>query len=432
MKEFLVGMAKGDITPPLGTLLFGYPSKRAAQRVLDNLNLSVIAMKQNDETVLLISFDITVAETNVCASIKESIYKELGVKPENIICSAIHTHSGPVSATVAGWGTANTDFLDNILYPTALSTARKALENMKPAVMAVGMTNSQVGINRREIANGEVILGQDPNGPYDPQMTVVSFKTTNGENIGSFIHFAAHPTACGPNLSITRDWPGLMMDKVEEITSAPCMFVNGTEGDVGPRLSNGKTTADEPSMLELGAIAAQDAEKAYENLGEFSVPTLKTLSGDMFFPSTAPLSYEETLAQIEALGNPEDLIEVNVRKYANLQVIKKMYETGEAFSEGIPFMQTLVALDDLVIVPIPFEAFCEIGLSLKQKSPFKITLPFGISNGSIGYLPTEEQIPYGGYEVDSFYAATIPSFIDGLDNHLVAENVKLLNKLKNK
>ena len=40
-----------------------------------------------------------------------------------------------------------------------------------------------------------IFRSENPDGPYDPQMTLVMFKTVSGENIGSFIHFATHPNS---------------------------------------------------------------------------------------------------------------------------------------------------------------------------------------------------------------------------------------------
>ena len=53
---------------------------------------------------------------------------------------------------------------------------------------------------------------------------------------------------------------------------------------------------------------------------------------------------------------------------------------------------------DLVICGIPFETFVEIGLELKQHSPFGTTMVIGLANGRYGYLPTPRQHRLGGYE----------------------------------
>jgi hypothetical protein len=53
---------------------------------------------------------------------------------------------------------------------------------------------------------------------------------------------------------------------------------------------------------------------------------------------------------------------------------------------------------DLAIVTIPFEAFVEIGLELKEKSPFRDTFTISLANGAYGYLPTVAHHELGGYE----------------------------------
>ncbi len=40
----------------------------------------------------------------------------------------------------------------------------------------------------------------------------------------------------------------------------------------------------------------------------------------------------------------------------------------------------------------------EIGLDLKDRSPFEQTMVIGLANGRHGYLPTPEQHRLGGYE----------------------------------
>ena len=47
---------------------------------------------------------------------------------------------------------------------------------------------------------------------------------------------------------------------------------------------------------------------------------------------------------------------------------------------------------------MPFEAFAEIGLELKKRSPFPRTMVISHANGRHGYLPTPEQHQLGGYE----------------------------------
>lgn len=434
MKDFKVGIAKTDITPPIGTLLYGYPSKRISNNILDHISVNALAVSQNGETVVFISAEICSMNLDNCRLVANAVADATGIKPQNVLYSNIHTHSAPITRTSAGWGTADTAYFEGTLIPQSIETAKKAIAFMKDAVMAVGQTESYLGINRRQIKDGEVILGQNPDGPYNPKMTALVFKDTDGNNIGTLVHFAAHPTCGGENLSVTRDWPGYMIDKAEEITGAPCMYINGAEGDVGPRLSNGRTTGagDESYIRETGLIAAEDVKKTLDTATDFKVPVLKVHTENISLPFVEMPSYDSVIKKMEEMGDPEKLIAVDISTYARLNKIKEMYEDKADAPTSLELMQTVVALDDIAITPFPFEAFCNIALSLAEKSPFKETLLFGLTGGSFGYLPTEDQIPYGGYEIGSFKAATIPGFIESLDKYIVKENVKLLNKLYNK
>ena len=55
-------------------------------------------------------------------------------------------------------------------------------------------------------------------------------------------------------------------------------------------------------------------------------------------------------------------------------------------------------IGELGVCAIPFEVFVEIGLELKEKSPFEQTFTISHANGTYGYLPTVKQHEFGGYE----------------------------------
>ena len=432
-KNFLkVGMSKEDITPQLGCLLYGYPRERRAVRVLDSLYVSAIALEQKDQTVLLMSADVCCIDVERCDEIRMAIEQATGVKKANILYATIHTHSGPVTHTSAGWGEADVEYIRKTLIPCSIKAAQQALSLMRPAVMGVGSVESMAGINRREIdSEGRVILGQNPQGPYDPTMTVITFRDLDGGNIGNIIHFAMHPTSAGSNDSITRDWPSYMVDRLEEVTGAPCMFLNGAEGDVGPRLSTGLTWGlEEGHAKEIGLIAAEDAVKAYSAIREYQEPELSVTHGDVLLTFVQPPSLENVEREIEALGDPDKLIDVENLQYAQLQKVKEIYLSGADFPKGLKLDQTVVALGNLAMVPVPFEPFCNIALSLQEQSPFATTFMVAMTGGDVGYIPTQDQIPYGGYEVDSFHSMGIVSLVDHADKELVTQSVELLKKLK--
>ena len=57
-----------------------------------------------------------------------------------------------------------------------------------------------------------------------------------------------------------------------------------------------------------------------------------------------------------------------------------------------------IRFGDLAICGLPFEVLVEIGLELREKSPFGETMVIGLANGRYGYLPDPKQHALGGYE----------------------------------
>jgi hypothetical protein len=84
-----------------------------------------------------------------------------------------------------------------------------------------------------------------------------------------------------------------------------------------------------------------------------------------------------------------------------LQRAKAMLESRESGQPlpTIPAEISAFRIGPLAAVTVPGELFCEIGMRIKAASPFPHTLIAGYANGSVGYLPTAEAYPEGGYEV---------------------------------
>jgi hypothetical protein len=52
-------------------------------------------------------------------------------------------------------------------------------------------------------------------------------------------------------------------------------------------------------------------------------------------------------------------------------------------------------------VSLPGEIFVELGLAIKQDSPFRHTIVAELANGSVGYVPARRAYAQGNYEVVS-------------------------------
>ena len=95
---------------------------------------------------------------------------------------------------------------------------------------------------------------------------------------------------------------------------------------------------------------------------------------------------------LESIHNMERLIRLRNKR----RLIKERIEEGE---EGpLQAEVQVIRIGDFVLVTFPGEAFCEVGLDVKKRSPFEFTFLAAYSNGSIGYAPTVDAYGRGSYE----------------------------------
>lgn len=428
---FLAGAAREITTPPVGTLLYGYRPDLASTAVNDNLSVTALAMSQNGKTALMLTAEIGDIQTELCGTLIKKISYECGIPENHILVSSTHTHSAPNLSGTVGWGDIDTDYYNNIFEPAAVKASKAAADNLAPAEIAYGVTQSRVGINRRQQhPNGEIGLGQNPHGCYDPNMTVVSFRNSETkEGILNLIHYGCHGTSAGLATEITRDWSGVMIDRLENETRTLTAFWNGAIGDVGPRLTNGETTGNLSYTRELGGVAAQDAINAYNSKGGYHSGCLEIFADKVSLPRKDMPSIEVLEKKLAEYDEPEKLINIQRLEY---EYYKKSYDHlksgGSSSGDNFEFPQTIVSIGDAVFIPFPFEMFSEISLRLREYAPYPYTLCLSCTNGYTVYLPSEDQLCRGGYEVGCFMYGNLFPLADNTDQNIINENLRILRE----
>ena len=428
---FMAGAAKEDITPKIGTLLYGYVPDSVSTSIHDGLEAACAAFAQGDTKALLVTISVGDFGTALCDELRERIGKENGLPATRVVIAATHTHSAPNVSGIEGWGDIDREYVDNILFPRVCRACKRALEDLQPAELAIGTTESKVGIIRRQqFPNGFIALGQNPWGCFDPEMTVIAIRNSETKKgIINMIHYSCHGTAAGNNREISRDWPGIMTDRLAAETGTLSAFWNGAVGDAGPRLTNGQTVGNIKHVEELGGIAAADAVKAYRNAGVYKAGELKLFEGVMGVPRKPLLPEAELRQKLATYEEPEKLVNISRLEYAYYRESLEEYEAGcPPYEPEFSLNQTLISLGDVVFVPFPFEIFSEIALRRRAYSPFRHTLTLSNANGYNAYLPTEDQLVRGGYEVACFRFSSAHPLVDNADQILIDRTLALMSE----
>lgn len=431
------GVGRADITPGLGTCLFGYRPGVEAKEIHDRIRVSAVMFRQDDRALLLISAEIALIENNLDRRLRRLCGDICGIEPWQVVISCTHTHSAPnLSGMSDGWGDLDREYCENIFVPALCSAVEQAAAACVPVSMGVGETESRVGVNRRQmLPSSRIVFGQNPWGMYDPRMTVLSFvNSKTGEQVVNIVHYGCHGTSAGCNHEVTRDWSGAMLDALEQRYGGMAMFVNGAEGDVGPRISNGLTVGDISYVEELGAVAAADGLRARAAVESHLENAKLKLLCDGISLDFRPLESREVLQDkmdkfLTRFPDPDSLENIERMEYCHLARMLRMHDNGTPPAEKWEYPQTVASIGDIAIVPFPFEMFSAIAMRLDNYSPYRRTLCLSNSNGSNVYLPCREDICRGGYEVATFRFGNGQGLSDDSDTRIIQQDLALVQKL---
>ena len=88
-------------------------------------------------------------------------------------------------------------------------------------------------------------------------------------------------------------------------------------------------------------------------------------------------------------------------------------------------------IGNVALVAYPGEMFVDYQLTLDQNSPFDKTITLGYNNGCIGYVPTADAYPEGGYEIEQAfkYYGTL-MITPHCEDQIKTTTLDLLKKLK--
>ena len=447
MSKLIAGVARANVTPPVGMRMSGYASRTTpAEGIHDELNTVAIYLNDGEMEAALITVDIIMAGAEAVARIREACSAASGVPSENIFVAFAHNHGGP-----------QTDFrqddsVDELkrAYATvvvhkiagALSEAKK---DAVPVRMGYGRQDCYFGKNRREHRDGKIVIGYNPDGPTSPIVDVLRLdRLDTGDPLSILFSYACHGTVMrADNLLYTAEFSGIAKTFIDEqFPTARSAFMAFCSADIDP-WPHDKFEQVERYGRELGCAVVQAALDM--ETGEMAEDARLAVASEDFRLSLekkpsmdeakerlkeAQAAADKELAEKKekAGDKPVSLDWSTERSLRGAEELVKVLENGGA-DMGISGEIQAVAIGDFAIVGMPGEIFVKIGLGIVDKSPFARTIAIAHTNGSIGYVPTSDQVPLGGYEVERARARKYGIFIaPDSDQVLIDTSLKALQK----
>lgn len=236
-------IAHGDITPPADIYhrMWGAANHDRATGIHRPLRATVtlLAPVEGDEKQFLIALDHCVMGRREMDNLLAAVNEGADIARADLIAAFSHTHAaglmGLERADLPG-GDLIAPYLD-ALATRVIELAKEARQNLQPATIVYGTGRCNLAAHRDywDEENQLWACGYNPGTPADDTVLTARVDATGGALLATLVNYACHPTTLAwGNTLISPDFPGAMRETIETATGAPCLFLQGASGELGP------------------------------------------------------------------------------------------------------------------------------------------------------------------------------------------------------
>ena len=419
--EFRAGAAKVDITPKLWPVqMVGSFRERLADKAHDPLYARAIVCDDGQTRLAIVIVDNCLVGRNYLDRAKALAAKQTMLRTDRILVAATHTHTAPPGKDRR---TNRNDAQHRAYFKQLVEGIAEAItraeKNLAPAELAHGvalvpeeifnrrwhMKPGGIAVNPFGSPNDTVRMNPPrnlidrPAGPTDPEVHFVSLRATDGRPIALLANYSLHYVGGLPAGGVSADYFGVFSGLIEKALGKDAGFVglmsNGTSGDINNISFRVPRQRQKPiqRMTEVAQLVADRVLTTHKTVRFRQDITLAMEQKELTLKNRQPTQKEIAYAKAVLAGTAPKPLSGLAEAYAH-----RTLGLANGPREEKIILQAL-RLGEVGITSIPCEVLCEIGLTLKAKSPLpQATFTIELANGHNGYLPTPRQHTLGGYE----------------------------------
>ncbi len=413
METYEIGLACVEITPPVGTPIAGnFRTDYASRGVYAPLCSRTVVIRRDETALAIITNDLLMVPDRLVRLVRQEIASRCELKPDCIMVSATHTHSGPAVEAVAY--EAGAEQIQDLVIPGIVESCVQAFRSCKPAQLWAAAGRAEgVCFNRRlRLVDGRTVMNwtrpsvetiDRPLGPVDTQIGVLAAGKTPDNPCLVLANLALHPAIlAGDNWLMGTDWPGYYYDSIARVfgPGAQAIFAQGAEGNVNHIDAwDSQQGRGFKEAQRIGSVVGLSVAGSLRDAAAVSGPimsSVRTLRADPRKISPEQLVRAKSIIDA-AEGADEGMVDgISDLVFARDQI--KMAGRADPFEMQVQVFR----IGQVAVVALPGEFFVEYALEIKAQSPAELTLVVGLANGYVGYVPTPEAFEQGGYEPTSW------------------------------
>ncbi|MCF7689495.1 MAG: neutral/alkaline non-lysosomal ceramidase N-terminal domain-containing protein [Cephaloticoccus sp.] len=399
---YLVGVATVDVTPAVGTKLAGFATRTAdSTGVYLPLRAIVTAItdRETNRTVIIVSIE-WLGFYDHTDDVRSRIHASTGVPERNILLCGTHTHYGPPMRkhVDADCRTGIDEPFLRATFGRIAATAHQAMAQRAPAALRSSVGWCGLAYSRRKPdGNGGVLWMPTLDAPHDHTVPILRCEDETGRLRHVIFGYTAHTSAAGQKLEFGGDYAGFAMVELEQSLGCTTAFLQGCAGDQKPYLPDPEQPGFPAySIPEVHAMGRQLADAV---LREIHQGRWHNVTGALTVQSRK-LTLHTTLLTREGYAAWLDSDNEFFARWAREHV--DLLDSGRRPTTAVSFeLQAVRFGQSLVMVALAGEMSAEYGLRAVKElgRDFTQVWPLAYANEIVGYVPSDRQLPEGGYEV---------------------------------
>jgi len=425
--KLMAGTAEVDISPTVTPFqLRSGPS----DLVHDPLHVRAVAFQNGKGRAVIALMDAIGVGREMTDEAKVIAAEKTGWKPEEMLVSGTHTHTAPKGGDSSPGRIAYEKRRKDGLAEALI----EAIESLEPAKVGFASDEEPTEVFNRRWYMEEGFMPKNPlggydkvkmnpglnnlvkpAGPTDPEVAVIDVRDKKGQPLGLIANYALHYVGGVPRVidekgrevgMASADYFGefarIMPYRLRGATGNEnfvAMMTNGTSGDIN-NIDFYRNRGPRAPFEQIRVVAGKTADAAYRALqkiddyDESPIVAMKQRNVTIHYRKPKQEDIDRAIELMKL--SPKERNEINSRTSSVAQNTLRFSEPEMTKTEDVIIQA--IRIGDQAIVSMPFEVLVEIGMEIKEKSPFPRTLIIELANGGYGYLPPPHQHKLGGYE----------------------------------
>ena len=418
------GSATVSITPKASVDIYTLDGvERKSDKVSSVLNASVVTIAYGKKLLVIVSLDLIWVDKLFTEKIRSWASTQYNDYDVHLLVVATHSHSTPqISDKILNSARPDKSYLV-FLYDQVCTAINIAMDNKEQCYAEVSVAYPNLTVNRRKrilsinaLKRGlfKTIIANRPNysGVHDNSLYTVWFYDSSGNEKAVLLNYACHPTLFRKN-AISSDFPGEVSSQLKSQVSKKLVvcFLQGFAGDIKANLTK-SSCFNYKNIFSFMYSCLFDRVQFNKNITQ---EQLKSFSLELVKHALKRADCRRLKPKLHF-----------IRKEIKLPLSNYKHKNIETSYVSLGY--------GLYIITLGGEVFSEYSIWLRKLLHGKKNelLVVGYCNDMIGYIPTQNAIHDGGYEVERAYKEFSQSspFLDTIESILKKDINKMIKNNK--